>query len=79
MVVDNFLCLCIYYAVNRHYYGYSFNSGVRKGYGIAILIGVMTFAASLITNPWLSYPVMGALLTGSGIWSWTRLRNRLRS
>lgn len=79
MVVDNALCLILYYIVNRHYYGYRFNAGVRTGYLTAILTGFIIFGVSLVENPWISYPVMTILLGASAAYSWKCLRQRLRS
>ncbi len=78
IVVDNAICLMIYYFVNRHYYDYKFNSGVLTGYGTAILIVGATFALSFISNPWVGYPLMSVILGVSIAFSWINLKKRLK-
>lgn len=61
LLTDSFLCLIIYYLVNRHYYGFTFTKRSLRLIIYAAGSGTLAFLASLVTTEWLSYTLMGII------------------
>lgn len=78
LVIDCLLCLGIYYAVNRHLYGYSVNRGAFLESVLALLLGAGCFASSLIVDTVASYTLMGLITLAAICRSWIVLRTKIR-
>ena len=78
LIIDCSACFFIYCVINRHLYGYSLNREAANQSLFALMICAGVFLASLIEVAVISYSVMGAIITGSAIYSCFYLRKKLR-
>lgn len=78
LVADNAICIAMYYAVNRTLYGYRFSRASGRHMLAAASIGAACFAASLISEPFLAYPLMGALTIGAATLAWVAIKKKIR-
>lgn len=76
---DNFLCLLIYYAVNRRLYGFRLDRQALSVMSAAIVAGTGVFAASLIDSVAWSYAIMSVLTTLTIVCSFLGIRRRIIS
>lgn len=78
-VVDNAICIIVYYLVNRNLYHYNFTSKSLANLSIAVAITATCFLSSLLTNTIAAYSLMALSFIISLIWGITNLRHKLRS
>lgn len=77
-VVDNAMCLIVYYVVNRHLYGYNFTKAAGYATSCAIILASGCFAASFIDDALWSYSLMGTALLITMVWGVLNLRHKLK-
>lgn len=78
-VTDNAICIIVYYLVNRHLYDYRFTQKSLTAMSVAITISLTCFISSLISDPYISYSMMGIVFAISLIWGVVNLRRKLKS
>lgn len=78
LVVDNALCIGIYYIVNRRLYGYRFSRESITCMIGAIVVTSICFLGSLISDTALSYAIMAAVCLLSIVFSLISLHKKLR-
>lgn len=78
MVADNFLCLIIYYCVNRKIYAYRFSSSSLRFMLLAITAGILSFLASQISTPAIAYSLMSVIFLLSLAVAYISLRKKLQ-
>lgn len=77
LVIDNSLCILLYYIVNHRLYQYKFSQEASKQFYLGAIFVLITFMASFIEDPAISYPIMG-LATGLAIvWACLNLKSRI--
>ncbi|MDE5975331.1 MAG: oligosaccharide flippase family protein, partial [Muribaculaceae bacterium] len=77
MVADNFLCLIIYYCVNRSIYDYHFSASSLRLLLLSLTVGLLSFLASQISTPATSYSLMALIFLLSLIMAYRLLRQKL--
>lgn len=79
LVIDNALCLIIYFIVNNRLYNYNFSKSVVINFGIGICLVGTCFGVSLISSPIISYSLMGLAVAISLLWSFFNLKSKTKS
>lgn len=77
LVADNFICIIVYYCVNRRLYGYRFSKRALHGMTGAVFMASTAFASCLIPNHILSYSLMTVIFIASAAVCFSMLRKRL--
>lgn len=78
MVADNFICLIIYYVVNRRLYGFGFDRNALTAMATALALGIFVFASAGIPSQPVAYSLMSTGFLASVLLSWRGLRSRLK-
>lgn len=78
-VLDNALCLIVYYFVNRSLYGYDLTGKAFRGMAGAVIITLICFLLSLVTDVLVSYVLMGCTMAASLTWGLLHLRRKLKA
>ena len=78
LVVENLVCLLIYYIVNNRLYQYNFSKGALAYLLISILLGLLCFGSSYFISIALSYSLMGIVTAGAIIWAFVTLKSKLK-
>lgn len=78
LVLDNALCLIIYYIVNRNLYGYGFSKDSMRKMLSAITVTGACFAASFMHSTAASYAIMSIVCVAAIIWATFNLRDKLK-
>ena len=76
MVVDNLLCLFLYYFVNNRLYNYKFSREVLLNYTIGILLVMICLSASLFPYTTPAYIVMAITSSISIIWAIFKIKTK---
>lgn len=78
LVIDNSLCIILYYIVNHRLYQYKFSREASKQFCLGAILVLATFFASFIEDRALSYSVMG-LSSGLAIfWAFLNLKSSVK-
>lgn len=78
MVVENLLCILIYYLANRKLYGFGFNIRAWNSMLAGTALCALCFLGSLVEIKALSYWIMAVAIVISMAWSFLRLRVLIR-
>lgn len=79
LVLDNAICLMVYYLVNRRLYDYQLSSKAMAGIAGAIALTALCFASSWIENKTLSISLMIGVTAATAMYGIIKLRTMLRS
>ena len=78
LVVDNALCIIIYYFVNHRLYGYKFSYNTSINYTLSALMVGGCFVFSILSSVALSYSLMGLMTAISLIWAFCSLKSHMK-
>ncbi|MCH5232472.1 MAG: oligosaccharide flippase family protein [Muribaculaceae bacterium] len=79
LVLDNGLCIILYYTVNRKLYDYDFSQSSLSQSAMGAVMVIAVFLFSIIEDSLLSYALMGATTILILTWSFLNLKRRVSS
>lgn len=78
LIIDCAICFVVYYIINHRLYQYTLSRRAIAEGTMAVVLAAGCFVFSFLSDPWLSYSLMGAVTLGAIIRSAVILRRRLR-
>lgn len=78
IVVDNGLCIVIYYIVNRRLYGFGFTQASLRQMGVAVVLVGACFTCSYIENTVAAWIAMSLTLVISAIYSFVQIKKFIK-
>lgn len=77
LVIDNSLCILLYYIVNHRLYDYGFSRQASIQFFVGAILVFATFMASFIDNPLISFSLMGLTSGLAVVWAVLNLKSRI--
>ena len=79
LVVDNALCMLLYYIVNRKLYGYNFSQSSSINFILGFIFVGGCFIFSFFSSEALSYSLMGVITAVTIVWSLMALKSHYKT
>lgn len=79
LVVDNALCMLLYYIVNRKLYGYNFSQSSSINFVLGFIFVGACFIFSFFSSEALSYSLMGVITAVTIVWSLMALKSHYKT